>query len=102
MAQDGLAFRREDGMGASGVNAALACVLGLTDDIVVMFGDDGLVTLTNDSARRTLSGASGELHFRIRVLRPSRFHHERGFGLCRQSAYGYHAYRKDSPGICEP
>ena len=61
MAQDGLAFRREDGMGASGVNAALACVLGLTDDIVVMFGDDGLVTLANDSARRTLAGASGEL-----------------------------------------
>ncbi len=52
MAQDGLAFRREDGMGASGVNAALACVLGLTDDIVVMFGDDGLVTLQGASAPR--------------------------------------------------
>ena len=61
MAQDGLAFRREDGMGASGVNAALACVLGLTDDIVVMFGDDGLVTLANDSARRAFAGESGEL-----------------------------------------
>ena len=61
MATDGLVFRREDGMGASGVNAALACLLSLTDDIVVMFDADGIVTLANERARQAFAGAGGEL-----------------------------------------